>query len=370
MPSSADLSQTLAELEAGRREGLHLGGQLFVSVDNDCITDLAFGETAPGEPMTAEHLMLWLSSSKPVGAVALGQLWERGRLELDDPIARHIPEFGVKGKDAITIRHLLTHTSGFRLLSVGWPKEPWEGIIGRICDAKLEPRWIPGKTAGYHLSSSWFILGEIVRRVDGRPYEIYVRDEIFEPLGMDDCWVGMPEEHYDDFAPRLAQVWNTEEQPSSAHNWHERLPVTRCSPGGGGWGPIHQLARFYQALLGGGQVGSTRILRAQTVEALVARHRVGLFDKTFRATMDWGLGFVLNSDHYGKPAVPYAYGLHSSARTFGHSGYRSSTGFADPEYGLVVALGVNGTPDEETHRARFERILSAIYEDLELAKSA
>lgn len=72
--------------------------------------------------MTRDTLMLWLSSTKPVAAVALAQLCERGLLELDDPIARHVPEFGERGKHGITLRHALTHTGGFRLLNFGWPE--------------------------------------------------------------------------------------------------------------------------------------------------------------------------------------------------------------------------------------------------------
>ncbi len=360
------LDRTLEALERGRAAGLHLGGQLYVSLDRECVADRAFGEARPGEPMTAEHLMLWLSSSKPVGAVAIARLWEAGALGLDDRVARHVPEFGVKGKEAITVRHLLTHTGGFRLLRVGWPKEPWESIIEWICESRIEPRWLPGRTAGYHLASSWFILGEIVRRLDGRRFETYVREEIFEPLGMDDSWIGMPGELYDAYSGRLAPVFDTGREPAAPHDWHSRLPVTRCSPGGSGWGPMNQLARFYEALLAGGRGGGARIVSAQTVEALVGRHRVGLVDRTFQRKIDWGLGFVLNSDHYDQPEVPYSYGRHSSPRTFGHGGYRSSTAFADPEQGLVVALAVNGTPTEEAHRRRFDEVLSALYEDLGL----
>jgi CubicO group peptidase (beta-lactamase class C family) len=83
--------------------------------------------------------------------------------------------------------------------------------------------------------------------------------------------------------------------------------------------------------------------------------------------MDWGLGFIPNPAIYGDPDMPYAYGRHASRRAFGHSGYRSSTAFADPEHGLVVALAVNGTPSDEAHARRFRAILEAIYEDVGLA---
>lgn len=132
---------------------------------------------------------------------------------------------------------------------------------------------------------------------------------------------------------------------------------------------MRDLGRFYRALLAGGELDGQRILTPQTVEALTARHRVGLRDKTFRAVMDWGLGFIPVSTHYGHP-VPYAYGSHCSRRTFGHSGYRSSTGFADPTHQLVVALAFNGLPKDPVHDARMRSTLDALYEDLGLAQQA
>jgi CubicO group peptidase (beta-lactamase class C family) len=139
------------------------------------------------------------------------------------------------------------------------------------------------------------------------------------------------------------------------------------SPGGNGCGPVGQLARIYRMLAAGGAIDGRRILRPQTVEALVARHRVGMLDATFRTKLDWGLGFIVNSAHYGDPAVPYGYGPHAGPRTWGHSGARSSTAFHDPDAGLTVALAVNGMPDDQTHRLRFERLATAIYQDLHLA---
>ena len=121
MSADAALPRTRTAIEEGIRQGLHLGAQIYLSHNGATVADSAFGEVRPGEPLTPDHLMLWLSSTKPVGAVALARLWERGRLELDDPIVRFIPEFGANGKDRITLRHILTHTAGIRMLDVGWP---------------------------------------------------------------------------------------------------------------------------------------------------------------------------------------------------------------------------------------------------------
>ena len=379
----ADGAATLARVPRARqaildgiREGLHLGAQLYASRRGEVIADGAAGDRLPGEPLRRDDLMLWLSSTKPVAAVAIAQQWERGGLELDDPVARHIPEFAVHGKGAITLRHLLTHTAGIRLLNVGWPHDSWDAIVARVAAMRPEPRWVPGRKAGYHHASSWFLLGEVVRRLDGRGFARYAREEVFAPLGMPDCWVGMPAEVYRELRDqgRLCPVYDTAEPPGGPPRqlgWDSEAWCTGSHPGGNGYGPIAQLGRFYEMLLARGQAGGgaagRRILSPQAVEAITARHRAGMLDHTFQHVMDWGLGFIVNSRQYGAETVPYGYGDLASPRTFGHSGYRSSTAFADPENGLAVALAFNGTPANDAHERRLRAVLDALYEDLGLA---
>ncbi len=358
--------RALELLRAGIDDGLHLGGQLALSRAGERLIDEAFGEARPGEPMERGHLVAWLSAGKPLTAVAIAQLWERELLDADDPVARHLPEFAAHGKERITLRHLLTHTAGIRMLEVGWPERPWEEIVARICSARPEPRWEPGRKAGYHRESSWFLLGEIVRRLDGRPLERYVREELCEPLGMDDCWLGMPGERFAAYGERLAPAFDTERRPPAAHPWDDERHLTRCSPASGARGPAGQLLSLYEMLLGRGRHAGRRFLAPATVDALTSHQRVGMFDHTFRAVLDWGFGFVLNSAHYGDPDAPYGYGERASPRAFGHSGFRSIVAFADPEHGLAVALAVNGTPSEEAHRRRFHEVLTALYGDLGL----
>jgi len=363
----------MAAIRAGIDERLHLGAQLYVSLDGEVRADGAVGEDRPGVPLTRDHLMLWLSATKPVTAVAVAQLWERGLLTLDDPIARHLPEFAQGGKESVTLRHALTHTGGFRMVEVGWPLASWEEILERIFERRLEPRWVPGHKAGYHLASSWFVLGELIRRLDGRPVDQYLREEVFEPLGMEGCWVGMPETEFRAMtdAGRIASTWRTEAWKEDApapprHRWHKAKDVVGIHPGGNGRGPMRELGRFYEVLLAGG----APVLAPQTVEAMTARHRTGMLDHTFKHVLDWGLGFILDSNQYGADSVPYGYGPHASRRTFGHSGYRTVAAFADPEPRLTVALAFNGTPSNEAHEARVRSALGALYEDLELTDLA
>lgn len=370
------MARTRTVIEDGIDARLHLGAQLYVSLRGRGSADLAIGERRAGQAMTEDTLLIWLSSTKPVAAVAIGQLWQAGKLDLDDPIARHVPPFAASGKERITIRHALTHTGGFRMLSVGWPHAPWDEIIDTICRGKPEPRWIAGEKAGYHMTSSWFMLGEIVRRIDGRAFADYVREEIFVPIGMTDSWVGMPEARYEAYGERIGLMYATEKQPMTARAWNRPAHVVGCSPGGNGHGPAKDLGRFYEMLLAGGVWGGRRILTPQTVAALTAAHRWGMMDQTFKHELVWGLGFILKSPgddpdirDDGRP-VPYGYGRWASRRVFGHSGAQSSVAFADPEHGLVAALLVNGQPGETRHAERQRRLVEAIYQDLGLAREA
>lgn len=374
------LPRTLAALEDDRRRGLHLGAQLYASLEHEPVADLALGEASPGHPLTPDHLTLWLSSTKPITAAAVLQVWEEGLLELDDPVARHIPEFAQGGKEGVTVRHLLTHTAGVRMARTGWPEASWEEIVRRICERRLEPGWEPGLKAGYHQLSAWFVLGELVRRLDGRPFERYVREEILRPLGMEDSWIGMPPERWHRYRRqgRICPMFDTAGGPGDGgprpQGWDTERRATHPSPGGNGYGPVRELGRFYEALLAGGRPPGSppaaRILSPQAVAAMTARHRTGVHDHTFDHVLDWGLGVIVDSKLYGAETVPYAYGTLSSRRTFGHSGYRSSTGFADPEHALVVAVVMNGMPEPGVHERRIRRVVDALYSDLGLAGEA
>ncbi|HEY7120566.1 MAG TPA: serine hydrolase domain-containing protein [Tepidisphaeraceae bacterium] len=366
------MRRTLDVIRSGIDQGLHIGAQLYVSLAGHTVVDEAVGLARPQQsdqsalPMTPDTITLWLSSGKPLTAVAIAQLWERGLLELDDPIARHIPDFAAHGKDTITIRHVLTHTAPLRLADTGWPDTPWDQIIRRICNTRPEPRWISGRTAGYSAHITWYLLGDIVQRVGGMPLPDYLRHHVFDPCGMTRTFVSMTPAEQAANADRLMVMQVTETPPMHDRGTETPQALAAPRPSGSIRGPARELGRFYETMLAHGR----GIVSPQTVEAMTARHRVNTLDKTFHAVIDWGLGFMINSSIYGNADAPYQYGPHASPRAFGHSGNQSSAGFADPERALAVAVVFNGMPGEAAHQSRIRATLAAVYEDLGLTSDA
>lgn len=329
------------------------------------IADLAVGISRPGVQMTPQTLMLWYSAGKPVTAVAVAQLWERGRLDLDSPIAQYIPEFGQRGKEILTARHLLTHTGGFRGIINNTMPQSIDDLLRQVYNLRIETGWTPGRTAGYHAASSWFVLGELVERLSGKPLWRYVRDEIFLPLGMNDSWIGMPREQYRAYGERIGLMHELSgEQPEFNLFLDREENADQARPGANARGPTRELGRFYEMTLAKGSLDGVRVLREETIAEMTRRQREGLADKTFGQILDWGLGFAINSKKYGAEIVPYGFGQHASDQAFGHGGQRSSMGLADPAHGLVIALLFNGMPPEAQHQKRADEVLSTIYEEL------
>jgi len=268
------------------------------------------------------------------------------------------------GKSPITIRHLLTHTSGFTSIPKPIVPTHWNDIILSICDTSLQEGWIIGETAGYDPHSSWYILAEILQRKIDSTFSDYVRERIFLPLGMDNSWVGMTPESHAKYGDCITPTYNTRRGACVDMQRHDEASVCSCIPGGNGRGPMRELGKLYEALLNEGFGHEHRILKSETISDLIHRHRVGQCDSTFQHKIDWGLGFIPNSNRYGAQTVPYGYGLHSSDEAFGHGGNQSVGSMADPAHGLVVTVAFNGMPGEAQHNLRIKKLMTALYEDL------
>ncbi|MDR0533246.1 MAG: beta-lactamase family protein [Verrucomicrobiales bacterium] len=353
--------KTISLIKQGLSAGLQIGAQLYVSRHGEVLANRAFGAAGNSSPMTADTWQLWMSAGKPLTATAIMQLWEQGKLQLDDPVVKFIPEFAVHDKEAITIRQILTHTAPLRQGDLVKPQADWDATISALCQIRKEPRWEPGQKAGYHTGGSWFILAEIVRRVSGLAISDYLREKIFLPLGMNHSQLGLTQSTIDANREHIALFYQTETPPSSPHPLWGNLEIIRQPrPGSNCLGPAHELGRFYEALLNGGR----GVLKPETVALMTRRHREGMMDHTFRHVLDIGLGVILNSNRYGIETVPYGYGRHAGENSFGHNGSQSSAAFADPDNGLVVSVIFNGMCGEVKHQVRMRETLTAIYDDL------
>jgi CubicO group peptidase (beta-lactamase class C family) len=354
-----------ALLQSAIDVGSFRGAQLAMDLQGEDI-DLCLGEAAPGVPMTSQHLLPWLSAGKPLTAIAWAQLWEAGRIGLDDPVIKYVPEFGMRGKEAITFRHLLTHTAGFRSLVDVDSGSDWSEQLQRVYHARLERDWIPGRRAGYQARGTWYVLGETIQRLVGEPLAQWIRGHVTGPAAMHDTWLELAPADFDEYGLRMARLYDTSDPEAVVEEeFSGRAAAAVCVPGTSARGPMRDLCRLYQVL----SRSDGTLLAPTTIAAMTARQRSGLYDRTFRHRLDWGLGFVLEPNQQGSGTVPYGYGRHASQRTFGHAGARCVTGFADPESGLVVALGVNGRLAQPAHVDQFLEFLTAIYEDLDLTMS-
>ena len=364
------LPETSKVINSGIERGLHTGLQLYVSRGGEIVVNAGIGESSPGTPMTTDSIMMWLSAGKPLIAVAILQLVGQGLLDLDGKIVDWIPEFAAGGKEQIRLRHLLTHTGGFRNVESGWPHRSWKETLSRICESPLEDDWRVGETAGYHTSSSWYILGELIQRVDPkeRSFSRFFHEEICEPLGMRNSWNGMPSKVWSANKARVAEMSQLEKGKTEVLPWHDEQHCVAASPGANSRGPVRELGRFYECLLAGGEVEGRQVLSKESVELLTTRHREGLYDQTLLHKVDFGLGVIVDSNRYGVDTVPYGFSPYCSELTFGHGGSQSSIGFADPDAELVVCYVANRRVGEPRHQKRNREIISAIYQDLGLSK--
>ena len=206
------------------------------------------------------------------------------------------------------------------------------------------------------------VLGEIIRRVDGRPFDRYIRDEIFLPLGMPDCYIGMRSDEFSRYGGRIGGLWSTGLR-SKDGGLLEESAVCACVPGGNLRGPSSQVLRLFRALLEGGRIGagatdSARVLSESTAKRLCSRRRLGMFDAIQGITCDWGLGLFVGAFKFT--------GEHASRDTFGHGGSQSSLGFGDPVHGIAASVVFNMRPGSKQNEERMHRVTTALYEDFNL----
>jgi CubicO group peptidase (beta-lactamase class C family) len=323
------------------------GGAVAVYCRERLILDLAGGyaDTQCGRQVGSDTLFPLFSGTKPFAAVALWQQIERGRLDLDEPVAAYWPAFGRNGKDRVLLRHILSHRGGFpttppELTPDRWGD--WEAAIRAIEAMSLDHE--PGTVSAYHFLTQHWVCAELVRRLDGRGYQDYLREEITGPLGMDHTFVGLPPA-IEDRVSKLHATDGTDEWGLGVLRMMSGLRMHRMVvPGGSGVSTARDMARFYAAIAAGGALDGAQILRPETVERMLTIEVDDEADPSFDVPVRRGLGFELGGLVDPRRHWP---GATSTARTFWHGGFGSSVCWGDRDLDLSMAFLTNGVRRDE-----------------------
>lgn len=330
------------------------GMALCVQIGGETVVDLWAG-SADKDGQQAWHsdtILNLFSCTKTFTAVTVLQLVGEGKLELDVPVARYWPEFAAAGKEKITLRHLLSHQAGLPALHQMLPAEAlydWQTMTTAL--AAEQPWWQVGEGHGYAPITYGWLVGEVLRRVEGRGPGESIVARTARPLGLD-FHVGLADSQFDRVATisrgkgnlgdaaaqRLLKVTMTEPTAMSTRAFTNPPSIMTSTnkpewrrmqqPAANGHGNARSLAGFYSGLLDG------RLLESELLDELTREHARGE-DKTLLTATRFGLGCMLD-----QPEVANAtYGMGPFA--FGHPGAGGSIGFADPERELAFGFVTN-----------------------------
>jgi CubicO group peptidase (beta-lactamase class C family) len=323
------------------------GAALSVYHHGQLVLDLVGGyaDTQRGERVEAGSLFPLFSGTKPFAAVALWQQIERGHLGLDDSVATYWPAFGYHGKDRVLVRHILCHRGGFPTTPAELAPDRWgegEAVLATVAAMPLEH--LPGTVSAYHFLTQQWVCAELLRRLDGRSYPDYLREEITGPLGLTDTYVGLPIA-LDDRVTKLHATDGIDDWGLQGLRQLSRIALHHMVvPGASGVSTARDMARFYAALALGGALDGVRILQPETVARMLQIEVDGDIDATFAVPVRRGLSFEL-----GGLADPRRHwpGATSTVSTFWHGGFGSSICWGDSELGLTMAFLSNGMRRDE-----------------------
>jgi len=330
-------------------ENGELGAAVCAYADGRKVVDLwgGWADAARTRPWRRDTLTCTFSAMKAMTATCAHHLIDAGRLDLDAPVARYWPEFAQAGKQDVTVRMVLSHQSGLPWATAGRPSEKffdWETQTDAL--ARSAPVYEPGTRCMYHGGSFGYLVGEIVRRIDGRTLDAYFREEIAAPLHADVLVALGPEQ--DD---RSAEMTGPENMvgPSNTRAW-------RAAGDGAATGSAtaEGFARVYAALARGGELGGVRVLRPETIAAVARQQALAHAEGTANDGQgEFGLGYQLFWKMY--PGM--------GTKTFGHTGMGGSMALADPErrlgFGYVMnTLRTDGATTTALLRATYRALAS------------
>lgn len=365
-----DVGMTAADVEAIwggivrlYNTGLHPAIALTLRHRGRVVIDRALGHLsgngpddppdAPKIPARHDSLFTLFSASKAVTAMVVHLLDERGLINLDDRVADYIPEFAKNGKERATIRQVLTHRSGLPTVR-GFPADldriaDWPFIIDMLCRAPALSS--PGSRLAYHALSGGFIVGEIAQRVTGKSVRTLLHEEIASKLGLSSFDYGVAPARLPELArhaftglPPLP-VFSRAVSRALGVDVFQAVALSNdpryyscLIPSGNIVSTADEACRFFELLRNEGELDGVRIFDPRTVRRAI-EHDGGVLeiDSFLGLPVRYGMGFML-----GNPG-PGLYGW-NAPRAFGHIGFTTVVGWADPERALSACLMTSGKP--------------------------
>jgi CubicO group peptidase (beta-lactamase class C family) len=327
---------------------------------------VGFAERATQRRASSEDVFHLFSVTKAFTTVLVLRCVERGEIQLTTPIAEIIPEFGVKGKQRVTVSQLLSHTGG---MPADLPPMPFdrfgdlETVALAVCNQVLLVK--PGRLVSYSPVGAFAVLGEVVRRLDGgsRPFRRIMEEDLFAPLGMKSTSLGLRPDLAARYSPVVVRDLHQGLFPREAlEAMNAQMTESFEMPGGGAVGTAQDLFRWTDALRRGGELDGARILSPALLKLATTNHTGSepnhLFDSLCESR-GWepfpafiGLGFFLR----GEGIFPMPFGLTASSNTFGGLGAGSTMFWVDPERDLAFVCLTTGLMEDSRNFERLQRL--------------
>ena len=329
--------------------GLELGASVHVTKDGAPVVDLWAGAAAPdGRPWAEDTIVNVYSTTKTMCALSLMMLVDRGLVDVEAPVAAYWPEFAAAGKESVTVAQIMAHTSGLSGFDPGLATVEelydWDHCCSIL--AAMTPWWEPGTASGYHAITHGYLMGEVVRRVDGRSLGTFFREEVAEPLGAD-FHIGFGPEHDDRcgelIPPERPATPEGVDLDSIAMKTFMSAPVTGHEPktrewraaeipAAGGFGNARSVGRVHAALACGGTLDGVTLMAPETVAMISAERHAGI-DHVFGpdAPARYGLGFGLPGEMIPIP----------SPNAFFWGGWGGSLAIIDPDQRMTITYVMN-----------------------------
>ncbi|MDB1090172.1 serine hydrolase [Streptomyces sp. ACA25] len=351
------------------------GGAVSLFVDGEPVLDLWGGvaDSRTGRAWEQGTAVLVFSCAKSIVSMLLHYLAQEGQLDLDSPVASYWPEFGCHGKEAVTVRQVLTHRAGLPVVEEVLTFEDvlaWTPVVEAL--EQQTPFWEPGRAHAYHGLTFGWLAGEVIRRVTGRTPGVYFRELLGDRLGIE-TWIGLPPEE----AGRVARLEEPVEPlplpgpdtlftraltmngvidfPGADSKYGYGSPSLLAAelPAGNAVATARGLAATHAAAATGLHTG-TRLLTLKTLTDAVREQSSG---PSWRDGIDlgrrFGTGFMIDSPPEWRLLSP---------RSFGHDGAGGSTAFGDDAYGVGFGFVTNrlGSGADD----RVDRLITAVRECL------